>query len=129
MGYREMNNRIKKAIGIILILMVVTGAFIVGRSTTNENKAVKNTNIEQIKNNTSEKIGVIRVLTQSTDDVYLEEGDIFTEFNNGSYIVENINTGLYLFNTPELGDYIVNNKEELNNIVETYKSIKEFGYY
>lgn len=124
-----MDKRVKRMIGIILVLIVVAGAFIIGRSTANENKSVRNNNIEQIKNDTSEKIEVARVLTQSTDDVYLEEGDIFTEFNNGSYTIENTNTGLYLFNNPELGDYIVNNKEELNNIVETYKSIKEVGHY
>lgn len=124
-----MNNRVKRIIGIIVLLIVITGAFIVGRNIANENKAVRNANIEQIKNNISKNIEVTRVLTQSTNDVYLEEGDMFTEFSDGSYTIENINTGLYLFNTPELGDYIVNSKEELNNIIETYKSIKEVGYY
>lgn len=124
-----MNKVIKKVMVITLVLIIIIGAFIIGRSAVNENKIVENANIEQIKNSTSYKIEITRILTQSTEDVYLEEGDIFTEYNNGSYTIENPYTSLYLFNTPELGDNIVNSKEKLDNIVETYKSIKETRSY
>ena len=130
-GDREMNKRFKRIVGILILIMVIAGAFMVRRSAVIESKTVKNTEIEQIKNNMNNKMEITRVLTQSTDDVYLEEGDIFTEFNDGSYTIENPNTGLYLFQAVELGDwdYTVNSKEELSNLVETYKSIKEVGYY
>lgn len=71
-----------------------------------------------------EKFEAIKTYTQ-------EDGDIITEYNNGSWSLINEATKTYCFQPVELGDwdYKLESKEDLTNIIATYKSVYETGYY
>lgn len=74
---------------------------------------------------TKEKISVVEVYTCEND------GDVITEYSDGSWSCVNSENGVYEFQPIEMGDwsYVVDTKEQLDNLVATYKNIKEIGMY
>jgi uncharacterized protein YegJ (DUF2314 family) len=66
-----------------------------------------------------------------TNQYTQEDGDIITEYNNSSWSLENDAKGKFEFCPSELGDWSYNleHKEDLNNIIATYKSIYENGNF
>lgn len=62
---------------------------------------------------------------------YRTPKEYIIEFNNGSFIYVNEEKNIYSFTPVELGDwdYNVNSLQELEKLVQTYKSIYETGYY
>ena len=83
-----------------------------------------------------EKITVTEVYKQEKKysmykNFYLEKGDILIILSNNSWAICNQEKNIYTFQAMELGDwdYNLNSKEELENIIKTYISIKNTGYY
>lgn len=74
---------------------------------------------------------VTNVLYESTNDFYLENGDIGIEFSNGSYAIANLITNEYPFQPAALGDwdYSFNNLQDFENCIKTYASIQNTGSY
>lgn len=74
---------------------------------------------------------VTNVLYESTNDFYLENGDIGIEFSNGSYAIANLITNEYTFRPAALGDwdYSFNNLQDFENCIKTYASIQNTGSY
>lgn len=81
--------------------------------------------------NETQYIKVEKTLTESTDDIYIENGDKYIELTNGSWIIINEQNKTYEFQPIELGDwsYEVNSLDELQKIVETYINIHNIGQY
>ena len=66
---------------------------------------------------------VTNVLYESTNDFYLENGDIGIEFSDGSYAIANLETNKYTFQPAALGDWDYNDfdsLEEFKNCIKTY---------
>ena len=91
---------------------------------------------EKEVNTKEEKIIVTEVYKQEKKysmykDFYLEKGDILIILSNNSWAICNQEKNIYTFQAMELGDwdYNLNSKEELENIIKTYISIKNTGYY
>lgn len=78
------------------------------------------------QNKQTEEVKIIKTLTESTDNVYLEKGDIYQELNNGSWLIYNEINNTYIFQPSELGDwdYSCNSKEELDKVVNNYMDLK-----
>lgn len=79
--------------------------------------------------NKVEKVEVSRILTQSEDGVYIDQGEQYIELSDGSWII--YGNGNYIFQPVDLGDwdYQVENEEQLENLVKTYISIKNTEKY
>lgn len=79
--------------------------------------------------NKVEKVEVSRILTQSEDGIYIEQGEQYIELSDGSWII--YGNGNYIFQPVDLGDwdYQVENEQQLENLVKTYISIKNTGKY
>lgn len=75
--------------------------------------------------------GVTNILYESTNDFYLENGDIGIEFSDGSYAIANLETNKYTFQPAALGDwnYSFNNLQDFENCIKTYASIQNAGSY
>lgn len=78
-----------------------------------------------------QQIEVNRTLTESSDDIHLEKGDVYTELTDGSWIICNETTNTYVFQLIDLGDWnmTLETKQQLENCVKTYVSIKNTGSY
>lgn len=96
----------KKILKGLVVTVVVVGAFIVGKATEKNNKAIE----------------VKAVYTTSNDNFYIEEGGQITEYSDGSYSYINELKGEYIFQPAVLADWDYNcsNLEQLNNVVNTY---------
>lgn len=120
----------KRTIKSIITVLVIVSIILIGKSISDHKKFennIKQNNIVSDHNQINNKeIKVKRVITKSTKDFYLEDGDIATEYTDGSYTIENEKTNTYIFQPATLGDwdYQLKNKEELNNIVGTYLNIQ-----
>lgn len=62
---------------------------------------------------------------------YHSQTEFYEVLNNGSFAYVNEDEKIYSFTPAELGDwnYNVNNLEDLNNLIDTYVSIHNNGYY
>lgn len=77
-------------------------------------------------NNASARVEVEKIYYQSSDDFYLEPGEIGVTFTNGSWLLVNDSTMEYIFQPIELGDwdYQANTLDELKKVVSTYLDMK-----
>lgn len=68
---------------------------------------------------------------QELDGYYLEDGDMLVELSNGSWAISNHKNNYYVFQAVELGDwdYQVESPKQLENIIKTYLSMKNNGWY
>lgn len=77
-------------------------------------------------NNLNKKIKkplrITRTLTSSTDEVRLNNGDLYTEYNDGSWSIENKLNNTYEFQPVCMGDYsyTFNNEKDFEHCVQTY---------
>lgn len=125
-----MKRTTKSIVSVLVIVLII----LIGQSIKDhkklENNIAKNNIVSDHTQINNKVIKVKRVLTKSTKDFYLEDGDIATEYTDGSYTIENKKTNTYIFQPATLGDwdYQLKNKEELNNIVDTYLNIQNNTY-
>lgn len=112
-----MKTIINKIISFILALGLIIGAF-----------EIYNRYIEP---KTQTQFKVTNVLYESTNDFYLENGDMGIEFSDGSYAIANLETNEYTFQPAALGDwdYSFNNLQDFENCIKTYASIQNTGSY
>ncbi|MBN1076004.1 hypothetical protein DVV91_16915 [Clostridium botulinum] len=92
---------------------------------------------QQEVNRIVDSYNFVKTYTEDTKDFYVtntyttDKGDVFTEYNDLSWSRYNLNTNEYevYFAITEDDSILLNDMQELNNIVATYKSIKETGMY
>ncbi len=110
------------------ILLVIVGVMI-GMLISNHMQSVKaNTTttkptaaIQQEQNN--QPVRLVKVLTESTDEIKLDEGkEIYKEYSNGAWTLENDYTHKYELGIPQLGDwtYELNSRKDFDHITQTY---------
>ncbi|EGT3606759.1 hypothetical protein FKF97_10170 [Clostridium perfringens] len=111
-------------IGLIIGLLINTSSLKSVKANTAAPEATK------IQKNDIIPVKVIKVLTKSTDEIKLDKGDIYKEYDNGSWSIENDSTNTYIFQAAELGDwnYILHDRKNFDNLVSTYTSIKDGTY-
>lgn len=76
-----------------------------------------------------ERVEVERIVTKSEEGLYIEDGQQYIEFNDGSWAI--CGNEEYIFQPAELGDwsYELDNQEQLENIIKTYLSVKNEGKF
>lgn len=101
----------------IIIGMLISNHIQSGKANTKPVVAV------QQEQNNNQPVRLTKVLTESTEDIKLDEGkETYKELSDGSYSLENSSTNEYTFTPSIMGDWDIaaNSKEELDNIVSTY---------
>ena len=95
----------KKILKGLLVSVLVVGAFTLGKI-----------------NVTNKKIEVTDIITESTKDFKIEEGETGLILSDGSWASINELKGHYVFQPVEMGDwsYSLNSKEELERCINTY---------
>ena len=95
----------KKILKGLLVSILVIGAFALGKI-----------------NATNKKIEVTDIITESTNDFKIEEGETGLILSNGSWASINELKGYYVFQPVELGDwsYEFDNLKDLKKCINTY---------
>ncbi|NGU31076.1 hypothetical protein G6Z34_13375 [Clostridium perfringens] len=81
---------------------------------------IENTN--NLNKTIKKPLQVVEVLTESTDNVKLNKGDIFKLYNDGSWSIENKLNNTYEFQPVFMGDYsyTFNSEKDFEHCVQTY---------
>lgn len=113
----------KKILGSILLIIV---GIIIGILISNHTQSVKvNTKptvaIQQEQSN-NQPVRLVKVLTESTEDIKLDPHEVYKEYSNGAWTLENDYTHKYELGIPELEDwtYELNSRKDFDYITQTY---------
>ena len=81
---------------------------------------IENTN--NLNKKIKKPLRITRILTSSIEDVKLNEGDLYTEYNDGSWSIENKLNNTYEFQPVCMGDYsyTFNSEKDFEHCVQTY---------
>ncbi|MGU8679078.1 hypothetical protein ACV3Q3_13045 [Clostridium perfringens] len=81
---------------------------------------IENTN--NLNKTIKKPLRITKVLTKSTDEIRLNNGEVYTEFSNDAWMIENYKNNTYELCIPELGDwtYVLHNKSDFDKLVKTY---------
>jgi len=112
----------KRIITTIIILASMLFIIVAKQYKINALEQELNTiNSNTVNTKVNDKITVAYTLTES-NNVYIEEGETYTELTNGTWYICNDKTNTYIFQATELGDWdiTVNSREDLNKIIDTY---------
>lgn len=106
------------------ILLIIVGV-IVGMLISNHMHVKANTKptvaIQQEQSN-NQPVRLVKVLTESTEDIKLDPHEVYKEYSNGSWTLENDYTHKYELGIPQLGDwtYELNSRKDFDHITQTY---------
>ncbi|MCX0396186.1 hypothetical protein LI014_02145 [Clostridium perfringens] len=119
-------NKLKLTRNILTSALLIVIGVIAGMLISNHMKSVKaNTKptvaIQQEQSN-NQPVRLVKVLTESTEDIKLDKGDVYREFSNSAWVIENCKNDTYELCIPELGDwtYVLHNKSDFDKLVKTY---------
>lgn len=107
--------------GALLIIVGVIVGMLISNHVIKAN--TKPTVVVQQEQSNNQPVRLVKVLTQSTEDIKLDEGkETYRELSDGSYSLENSSTNEYTFQPTCMGDWDLkaDSKEELNNMISTY---------
>lgn len=115
-------NKVKNTLVILLVLLI---GYSIG-ATQQQPKANAMTINEAIDQNYKPRGTNFHII-----NTYTKGNKTINEYNNSSWSLYDDKDNLYIFCPMELGDYEINckNKEELDNLISTYKSMYENGYF
>ncbi len=121
----------KKLINATLILGIFFIGFLVGFMVDNAEVIELKAQIENQK-----EIEVTEVYYQDGDvqeyeGFYLEDGDTLVMLSDDSFGIANLQKNTFSFQPVEMGDwdYELDNQKQFENIIKTYLSMKNNGYY
>ena len=120
-------NKLRLTKNILTGTLLIVIGVIAGMLISNHIQSVK-ANTEPVvatqqEQNNNQPVRLTKVLTESTEDVKLDEGkEVYRELSDGSYSLENDSTKEYTFQPSIMGDWDIaaSSKEELDNMVLTY---------
>lgn len=119
-------NKLRLTRNILAGTLLIVVGIIIGMLISNHIQNVKtNTKpvaaVQQEQSN-NKPIRLVKVLTESTEDVKLDKNEVYRELSDGSYGLSNDSTKEYTFTPSIMGDWDIaaNSKDELNNIMLTY---------
>lgn len=119
-------NKLKLTKNILQGILLIIVGVIIGMLISNHNMHVKaNTKptvaIQQEQNN-NQPVRLVKVLTESTEDIKLDPHEVYKEYSNGAWTLENDYTHKYELGIPELEDwtYELNSRKDFDHITQTY---------
>ena len=119
-------NKLRLTKNILTGTLLIIVGFIAGMLISNHMHVKANTKptvaIQQEQSN-NQPVRLVKVLTESTEDIKLDEGkEVYKELSDGSYSLENSSTKEFSFQPSIMGDWDLkaDSKEELDNMILTY---------
>lgn len=119
-------NKLKLTKNILTSALLIVIGIIIGMLISNHMHVKANTKpvvaVQQEQSN-NQPVRLTKVLTESTEDVKLDEGkEVYRELSDNSYSLENSSTNEYTFTPSIMGDWDLkaDSKEELDNMILTY---------
>ncbi|EPB8173213.1 hypothetical protein ACRTAL_002390 [Clostridium perfringens] len=109
--------------GTLLIVIGVIAGMLISNHMKSVKADTKPTVAVQQEQSNNQPVRLVKVLTESTEDIKLDEGkETYRELSDGSYSLENSFTKEYTFQPTCMGDWDLkaDSKEELNNMISTY---------
>lgn len=118
-------NKLRLTKNILTSALLIIVGIIAGMLISNHMHVKANTKptvaVQQEQNN-NQPVRLAKVLTESTEDVKLDKNEVYREFSDQSYSLENDSTKEYTFQPTCMGDWDLkaDSKEELDNMILTY---------
>lgn len=108
--------------GTLLIVVGVIIGMLISNHIQNIKASTKPVAAVQQEQENSQPVRLVKVLTESTEDIKLDKGDVYREFSNSAWVIENCKNDTYELCIPELGDwtYVLHNKSDFDKLVKTY---------
>lgn len=107
--------------GILLIIVgVIVGMLISNHMHVKTN--TKPTVATQQEQSNNQPVRLVKVLIESTEDIKLDPHEVYKEYSNGAWTLENDYTHKYELGISELEDwtYELNNRKDFDHITQTY---------
>lgn len=104
---------------LLIIVGIIIGMLISNHVIKANTKPVAAVQQEQSNN---QPVRLVKVLTESTEDIKLDPHEVYKEYSNGSWTLENDYTHKYELGIPELEDwtYELNSRKDFDHITQTY---------
>ncbi|HAT4302345.1 TPA: hypothetical protein I9089_002453 [Clostridium perfringens] len=118
-------NKLKLTRNILTSALLIVIGIIAGMLISNHMHIKANTKptvaVQQEQSN-NQSVRLVKILTESTEDIKLEPHEVYKEYSNGSWTLENDYTHKYELGIPELEDwtYELNNRKDFDHITQTY---------
>jgi MFS superfamily sulfate permease-like transporter len=117
-------NKLKLTRNILTSALLIVIGVIIGMLISNHMHVKANTKpvaVQQEQSN-NKPIRLVRVLTESTEDIKLDPHEVYKEYSNGAWTLENDYTHKYELGIPELEDwtYELNSRKDFDHITQTY---------
>lgn len=118
-------NKLKLTRNILTSALLIVIGVIIGMLISNHMHVKANTKpvaaVQQEQSN-NQSVKLVKVLTESTEDIKLDPHEVYKEYSNGSWTLENDYTHKYELGIPELEDwtYELNNRKDFDHITQTY---------
>lgn len=108
--------------GVLLILIGIIIGLMVSKHVQNVKANTKPTAAIQQEQNNNQPVRLVKVLTESTEDIKLDPHETYKEYSNGAWTLENDYTHKYELGIPELEDwtYELNSRKDFDHITQTY---------
>ncbi|MBO3398493.1 hypothetical protein JJB71_13190 [Clostridium perfringens] len=109
--------------GALLIIVGVIVGMLISNHIQNVKTNTKSTVAVQQEQSNNQPVRLVKVLTESTEDIKLDEGkEVYKEYSNGAWTLENDYTHKYELGIPELEDwtYELNSRKDFDHITQTY---------
>lgn len=117
-------NKLKLTRNILTSALLIVIGVIAGMLISNHviKANTKPTVAMQQEQNNNQPVRLIKVLTESTKDIKLDPHEVYKEYSNGSWTLENDYTHKYELGVPELEDwtYELNSRKDFDHITQTY---------
>lgn len=125
---KRMDLKMKNLVKVLMLVVVLGFGFVVGVGVGSVESKVVETEKEKVK---VEFMWYQQGDIQELEGYYLEDGDTLIELSDGSWAICNYKKNLYVFQPVDLGDwdYEVETAKQLQNIMKTYVSMKNNGWY
>lgn len=119
-------NKLKSTKSILTGTLLILIGVMIGMLISNRMQSVKaNTKptvaIQQEQNN-NQSVRLVKILTESAEDIKLDKNEVYKEYSNGAWTLENDYTHKYELGIPELEDwtYELNSRKDFDHITQTY---------
>lgn len=108
--------------GTLLIIVGVIAGMLISNHMQNVKANIKPTVAVQQEQSNNQPVRLVKVLTESTEDIKLDSHEVYKEYSNGAWTLENDYTHKYELGIPELEDwtYELNSRKDFDHITQTY---------
>lgn len=109
-------------IGALLIVVGIIAGMLISNHMQSVKANTKPTVATQKEQSNNKPVRLVKVLTESTEDIKLDPHEVYKEYSNGSWTLENDYTHKYELGIPELEDwtYELNSRKDFDHITQTY---------